>query len=203
MQLRHMPFVLGLIASATLAEETVEHRPMPSYVTSQIVLPVSCQVFSERVLDGLQPSKERLDAFYASSGFVSATEGASSQLSPAYAEQEATALYGKEFFKNPANKDKIFVHFMGQAIRSSYYMARGAPLAYGVTFAIETNSTGLKGCRVEVQTVSSKVFAGKELNLHAMGMIPSAKDVPRSPVDEYRLLVYVAHLVGVKIKLVE
>ena len=86
---------------------------------------------------------------------------------------------------------------MGKAIVSSYYRSEERALDYGVTFSISLAAVDEAKTRVSIRTLESSVGVGLEFNVHAMGFVPKSEPVPASPLDEYKLLVYVAHLAGV------
>jgi hypothetical protein len=195
---------ISSVASASAhAAEIIERRTVPAYVTSHAILPVSAQALREAVLKGLQPAGERSDPMYKTHGFVSGDGATPAQMLSAYAEDSANTLFSKEYFGNPEHANHIYVHFMGQPLISSYYSAKSKPLNYGVTFAIDIDQVNASESRVVIRTVTSHVFFGRELNVHAMGFVPKAREVPASPIDEYKLLVYVAHLVGVSMQPIE
>jgi len=204
MRLRsQLMFLFACVAGAATANPPIEHRPIPEYVVAEALLPVSAPVLRAALLEGLSVIEERNDPVYMTSGFVSRDTGGRETWAPALAEESTKALFGKEYFRDPDHAMDLYVHFMGRPIVSSYYYANGRALDYGVSFSITIDSISDTKSKVSIRTVKSEVFIGKALNLHAMGLVPKAEAVPDSPLDQYKMLVYAAHLVGVHLAPVE
>lgn len=195
--------LLACLAGGAVANQPIEHRPVPAYVVAEAVLPVSAPILRAALLKGLSVNEERNDPVYMTSGFVSRDAAGREAWAPVLAEESAKALFGKEYFRDPDHAKDLYVHFMGQPIVSSYYYADGKALDYGVIFSIAIDSIGDSKSKVSIRTVKSEVFIGKALNLHAMGLVPKSEAVPDSPLDQYKMLAYVAHLVGVQLAPVE
>ena len=200
---RQSIFLLAGLAGAANAHQPVEHRPVPAYVVSEALLPVSAPVVRAALLTGLSVNEERNDSVYMTSGFVSRDATGRETWAPALAEERESALFGKGHFRDPDHAKDLYVHFMGQPIVSSYYLVNGKALDYSVSFSIAIDAISDSESKVSIRTVKSEVFVGKTLNFHAMGLVPKAEVVPGSPLDQYKMLVYAAHLVGVQLAPVE
>lgn len=200
MLLRNLCMTLWICcAGSASAHQTIQHRPIPAYAKSEVVLSVPEPILREAILKGLSTVNERDDPVYQTSGFVSRDASGREAWVPALAEESGRASFGKAYFRDPTHANNIYVHFMGAAIVSSYYFANGKALSYKVSYAIALDAIDASTTRVTIRSVKSEIYIGKELNLHAMGFVPKAESVPGSPLDEYRLLVYVAHLAGVQL----
>lgn len=192
-------FFLVCLTDGAIARPTIEHRPVPAHIVSEAELPVSASVLRAALLTGLRGSEERNDPMYKNAGFVSRDAAGRETLLPAHAETIENASFGKIYFRDPSHAKDLYVHFMGQPIVSSYYYANGEALDYNVTFSISIAAISGATSKISIRTVKSEIFNGKVLNLHAMGFVPEAEPVPGSPLDQYKMLVYAAHLVGVKL----
>ena len=57
--------------------------------------------------------------------------------------------------------------------------------------------------RVTIRTTGSQIFNGRVFHGHAMGFIPKAVPVAPARSEEYKLLVYVGHLLGTELRPLE
>jgi hypothetical protein len=195
---RHLWLLSSLCLSGCASTpQPIEHRAVPCYTVSDVVVPASLSSVRAALLEGLTADGERRDPAYRTLGFVSRDSSGSETLAPAMAEEQSHALFGAAFFRDSTHVDDLYVHFMGVAIVSSYYCAKGRALDYGASFSIRLAPIGESKTKMTIRTVESQAFVGSELNLHAMGFVPSAVAVSESPIDQYRMLTYAAHLVGV------
>jgi hypothetical protein len=171
---------------------------VPDFVVSEVVLPMPEPQLRSIFLEQLRAERERSDSRYAEHGFKSRDGTGHEVIAPAFAEESRDAMFGKDFFRSPGHSHDLYVHFMGVAIVSSYFYdpSTGKGLGYGVTFAVAMEAIDEARTKVTVRTVESDAYVGKTLNLHAMGFVPKSKSVPPSPLDQYRLLVYLADLAG-------
>jgi hypothetical protein len=181
------------------ARSTVDHRPVPAYAVSEAVLPVSEPALRAALLTEANPRSEQNGPVYRSYCFFSRDGSGNERRIPVLAEDSRKGLYGRTYFRDPAHASDIFVHFEGSIV-SAYYQVNGKPIDYGVTFSISLEAIDASSTRVSVRTIESEVFVGRELNLHAMGFVPKSQPVPPSPLDEYKMLLYVAHLSGAPLK---
>jgi len=192
---------IGVAASA----ERLATRSVPDFVVPEIVLPISAPALRSILLSELRAEPERSNHRYKEHGFKARDGTGREQLMPAAAEERSGAVFGGRYFRDPAHSKDLYVHFMGTPIVSSYYydVSTGKGLDYGVTFAVALEAVGDSRTKVSVRTVKSEAFVGKSLNLHAMGFVPKAVSVPASPLDQYRLLAYLADLAGGQLKPLE
>jgi hypothetical protein len=188
--------LLTCAAGVSTAAERLGTHPVPDFVVSEIVLPIPEPELRSTFLEQLRADRERRDSRYSEHGFRTRDGTGHEVLAPAFAEEGRDAKFGKEFFRNPAHSNDLYVHFMGIAIVSSYFVdaSTGNGLDYGVTFAVAMEAIDETRTKISVRTVESNACVGKTLNLHAMGFVPKCEPVPPSPLDQYRLLVYLADL---------
>jgi hypothetical protein len=111
-------------------------------------------------------------------------------------------MFGKRFFADPGNADDIYVHSMGAAIVSSYYHPLGGGMMYSVQFAISLKSEDDDNTMVTVSSFDTAIYDGSEFNGHAMGFVPKRRTVPPARAEEYKLLTYVAHLLGTEMPVI-
>jgi len=185
------------------SHESIQHRDVPAYATSEAVLPVPEPFLRSALLSGLNTVKERDDPAYKKLGFVTRYDSDNVEWTPALAEEASEPVRGRLFFSDVSHARDIYVHFWGHAIVSSYYHINGKPLSYGVEFAISLKAVDSSSTHVLIRSLNPHVFVGKSLNVHAMGFVPTAVPVAASPLDEYKLLVYVAHLAGIELRPLE
>jgi hypothetical protein len=158
------------------------------------------------LLQYLQVAPERDDPFNRKFGFHSANylymnSDLYSADAPAYfhAEGKGNAAFGSRFFSDPRNANDLYVGSMGEDVVSSYYHTINGPLGYLAEFALTLKPKDANNTTITVRSFNSTVANGKEFNLHVLGMIPRSVAVAPSRAEEYRLLVYVAHVLGVEI----
>jgi hypothetical protein len=188
--------VTGIAATG----DQLSTRPVPDFVVSEIVLPLAAPALRATLLEGLRAEPEHQDPAYRAHGFKTRDGSGREEPVPVMAEGSDHALFGKTYFRDPAHSQDLFVHFMGEAIVSSYFYdaSTGKGLDYGVTFAVAIEGLDASRSRVSVSTLKSQVYVGKALDLHALGRVPEARPAPPSPLDQYRLLVYLVDLASAR-----
>jgi hypothetical protein len=112
--------------------------------------------------------------------------------------EKSSVAFGGQFFADPQNADDLLVHSMGSDVVSYYYHTINGPLAYTAKFALSLKSKDASNTTISVRSFDATVANGKEFNLHVLGMIPKSVPVAPSRAEEYRLLVYAAHILGVE-----
>jgi hypothetical protein len=177
---------------------------------NSVDIPLPAGKVRKMLLEGLQVAPERDDPFYRKFGFHSGdylymNSDLYSADTPVYfdAEEKGGAAWGAEVFSDPRNADDLFVGSMGEDVVSSYYHTINGPLAYTAKFALSLKPKDVSITALSVRSFDSTVASGKEFNFHVLGMIPSSVPVAPSRAEEYRLLVYAAHLTGVEIPTLE
>ncbi len=179
----------------------IEQVPVPAYIKTEVILPVSALALRARLLAKLSGQEELSDPVYRTMGFFSQDAAGNRKLELALAEEYADPLRGAKSYRNDADHAKdLYVNLTGGSIVSAYYYANGKALDYSVSFAIAIDAIDDTRSKVSVRTIESGVRVGNELNLHAMGFVPKFEAVPPSPLDQYKLLAYVAHVSGVQLE---
>jgi hypothetical protein len=193
--------ILAVVIGAFVA---VDHFPIRTVAAFRSLpnshsfhLPVA--IVRSRILDGLQTAKERDDPFYRKYGFA---EPELNEFTPFLAEEKSSAIFGKGFFADAANSDDIYVHSMGAAVVSSYYHPLGGGMMYSVQFSISVKSEDDDNTMVTVRSFDTAIYDGTEFNGHALWFVPKRKAVPPARAEEYKLLTYVAHLLGTQMPMI-
>jgi hypothetical protein len=181
------------------ASPDIRTHPVPAYVVSSITLPVPAGRAKSVILEALETTHERDDPYYRSHGFKS-REGGTETWVALHAEDKPHAVFGKAFFKDPTNAQEIYVHSMGQSVLSAYYYTGSRPLDYAVEFDVSIEPVDASHCRISVHSTHANVYIGKTFNLHAFGFVSKSVPVAASPLEQYRLLAYVSHVLGTEIQ---
>lgn len=184
-----------LAFACALPGPAVHRLPTPAFVVSAIDLPLDADTARATILAALGVARERDDPFYRSHGFRSGTSG--DAWVPLLAEDASHAVFGRNFFADPANVAALYVHAMGVAVVSSQYATQDGPVRCTVAFALTTEALDGTHARVTVRALEGRLFSGSEFNAHALGWVPRAGADEPSRNDAYRLLAYVAHAAGV------
>jgi hypothetical protein len=182
----------------SIAGRPVETREQLNALPNSHSFPLPIQKIRSVLLQNLQVIPERDDPFYRKYGFVERS-GAEPSFVVLKAEEKETALFGEKFFSDPANAKDLYVHTMGISVLSSYYRTSDGPLSYSVEFALSLNALDVNNTNITVRSFGTSVGNGKVFNAHAFGYIPKSISVPPARAEEYKLLVYIAHLLGAEL----
>ncbi len=183
----------GCSYSGGAVESYIVDGDLPQY----IVVNLSEKDVRDKLLEAFNAKQLKDNIYYRSHGFKS-NENNDTPL-PLIAEDETNSIWGNEFFSNPENSEKIFIHSMGASFLSSCYLQSGKPIGYSATFYIEITSIEGKS-KISVNSFDSNIIYGGEFNAHAMGWVPQSKKVEPSQIENYKLLAVIANMLGIALK---
>jgi len=113
-------------------------------------------------------------------------------------ESRETALFSKEIFADPENKNDLYLHAFGEFVGPSpIYSGGGKPLKYRSEFQLHLTDAGHNRTKVSVITHKPTVFNGSKCcGLH--GYV--SNDVPVEPttIEEYKILLFIGSILGTK-----
>jgi hypothetical protein len=174
-------------------------RSLPADLPTSHEFQLSPDDIKSKIMLGLKTVVERDSPFYQKYGFRD-PDGQHSFV-PFLAEDKQTALFGKTFFEDPANADCLYVHSMGAAVQSAQYYTRKGPVSYAVEFAVSIErKPNHSGTLVSVKSFNTMIFNGIEFPAGHGLYAPKAIPVAPVKVEEYKLLAYIAHLLGVHLQ---
>ena len=191
-------FCLSLCA-CDRAGPTIQRNTIPAFVVNQFDTPLDVGQVKLKILSGVQYPLLRRNGFYLTHGFKS-DDGSSVDFTAEG--NNLFTLFGTEFFRDPANAKDVYLH-SHFTVMSSYYHAAGKSLHYHAEFAVRLTPDSKAGTTVSIRALNPAVYNGTEFNGHVMGYIPMRVAVEASPLDEYRMLVCVAHALGTELPTLE
>ena len=179
--------------------KVVAHQINP-YYPKYILTKLPESEVHKRIKQAFQVKNLRGNTFYLKHGFRS-TEF-SKNFRTLWAEDINDPRRGRIYFSDPKNKKDILLSSLSGPFLSTCYMQGGEPIAYSTTFAIhiEPFKDGLK---ISVSSFNSSVSFGKEFNAHAMRMVSKIIKVEPVEIENYKVLFFIAHLLGEKLQPVE
>ncbi len=183
------------LSACDRAGPLIETHRVPAFVSPHFDTELDAHQAKLKILSKIQSLVLRGDEFYQRHGFKS--DGGFSAEFTAEA-NSPFALYGREFFRDQAHANDIYLHTQA-TVMSSYYQAAGKPLHYHAEFAVSLQPLSNSGTRVSIRSRKPAVYNGTEFNAHVGGYIPMRVAVEASPLEEYRMLVHIAHALGTEL----
>jgi hypothetical protein len=200
--IRQILFVLLLcvyLLGCSIEGPPILSHSVPVNLPSSYTFSLPPDAIKSKIMSGLDVEVERDSLFYQKYGFQS---GSYPGFEALLVEDKENASRGKTFFDDPANSECLYVYPMGATVQSAVYYTKKGPVGYAVEFAVslKRQPNGL-GTLVSVKSFNTQVFNGIDL-LSGHGILYSHKNIPVAPVqaEEYKLLVYIAHLLGVSLQ---
>jgi hypothetical protein len=177
----------------------VRNRDIPPYVVPSVTVNGNDEIIRKLILDRVQVKYERDDSYYQTHGFKGGISSSRVWV-PFVAEVKEKSTFGKKFFRNPAHESDIYVHSSGQTFASSFYFSDAGPLECSTDFAISLEKSDAEHVKITVHSLNTVVYKGRQFNAHVFGLVPTRVPVPAAPTDEYRLLMYIVHVLGVELE---
>jgi hypothetical protein len=188
--------LISLSLAACTPIGTLRTRDLPPDLPATYVFPMSTPEVRSRLLEGLQVSAERIDPFYRRFGFVNSSSG---NFAPVVVDESESGKVREQFPQVSTSSDLMPIRLTYGAVDSAYYFTFGGPVPYTMTFAVEIEPRGTSHSAVTVRSFDTKIYVSSEFSAHAMGFVPAATPVPPVKAEEYKLLVYIAHVLGVEL----
>ena len=195
--------MLWAVACAVPAWAAPAEACGPSGLADRVLVDGALETVRAALLDGLTSAHERGDAFYARYGFTSLDQSGRPFLQAALGATVDKPHFAERWFRDPAHTHDIYVHFMGQTVRSSGWCSHGVPTETGVTYVLKLRADEPMRTEITVEIDASRAPVGKSFNVHAMGRVVEFAPSDPAPADRYRMLVYAAHLAGAELPPIE
>jgi hypothetical protein len=197
-------FAGALFSACSISGPRVMTRTFSAVLPTSYEFSVPWDPAKATILKGLQLEPERDDPFYQKYGFRPGEKITlydrnfhtyPMQVVTFRALDVATSAKTGGYGSGVVDENHFYVD-SSYAIASSYYYTKDGALPCKVSFAVGVVPVSNSRTKVSVQSIETHIFSGKEFNAHVLWFIPKPIRVQPVAAEEYKLLVYIAHLLG-------
>lgn len=171
----------------------IHSKIIPPELPTSFFAPLDATNAKLILIGGFEKEKFNFSDFYRKNGFVH------SDLSPVVlgVATNSQRLFAGQFFSDPKNKSDVLIFSYSDPMLSSSFFTDSGAVLFGAKFSIKFEQVEALKTRISVRSVNPLLSNGEVFNWHVMGYIPDSISVNAIPLDEYRLLVYVAYFLNI------
>jgi len=182
-----------LAVSCTTGVSRIQSRPLPRQNPTSWSFPLPVEDVRTKAMEAFSIHHQVQEPVFGHSAVGSGFEDIFS------AESSTNAVFGKDVFSDPANANDIYLHTFGTAFAvSPVYYGRDGGLPFIATFHLHLTGTPTNTL-VAVTASDTEVVNGRKFGFGPCGpgYAGNCKPVKPTTVEEYSLLRYLGHYLGV------